>query len=304
MADSLLNQAFVFVKPHAVNDKVVELVKEKLKAAGLKVTGEGSISAEQIDEKSLIDTHYYAIASKATLLTPDKLNVPADKFKGQFGVEWADALKEGKCYNAMDGGKKLGLDATGLEKRWRQAKGEKKIIKFGGGFYCAELDGIYVFNGFFMSMRNKYVAKGKSIHWMTVEFAEATASWETFRTKILGPTDPSTGPRDSVRGVIYETWKELGLEAQPDTGDNSVHASASPFEGLAERMNWLGADMKTDAFGKAMLEGGITEEMIKAWSVDPQVTLEDKSKGSLFDALEDMNASACLAKAQTLAKLQ
>ncbi len=30
-----------------------------------------------------------------------------------------------------------------------------------------------------------------------------------------------------------------GLSYLPTVGDNCVHASASPFEGLAERMNWL-----------------------------------------------------------------
>lgn len=46
---------------------------------------QGSLASEVIDEKKLIDQHYYAIASKATILKPDQLNVPADKFKEQFG---------------------------------------------------------------------------------------------------------------------------------------------------------------------------------------------------------------------------
>jgi len=29
-----------------------------------------------------------------------------------------------------------------------------------------------------------------------------------------------------------------GMAAPPNTSDNCVHASASPLEGLAERMNW------------------------------------------------------------------
>ena len=37
-------------------------------------------------------------------------------------------------------------------------------------------------------------------------------------------------------------WEALGLGFVPNVGENSVHASASPFEGLAERMNWLQAD--------------------------------------------------------------
>jgi len=112
----LKNSAFVFIKPHAVTEEVKKLVKEGLEAKGLKILKEGSIKGEKIDEKKLIDQHYYAIASKATILKPDQLNVPADKFKGKFGLEWKDALASGKVFNAMDGCAKLGIDADGLDK--------------------------------------------------------------------------------------------------------------------------------------------------------------------------------------------
>ena len=49
--------------------------------------------------------------------------------------------------------------------------------------------------------------------------------------QVLGPTDPSTAPPDSLRGQIMSGWEGLGLAAPPNTGDNGVHASASPFEG-------------------------------------------------------------------------
>ena len=41
------------------------------------------------------------IASKATLLPPSELPVPAEKFKGNFGEEWATVLKEGRAFNAL-----------------------------------------------------------------------------------------------------------------------------------------------------------------------------------------------------------
>ena len=68
-------------------------------------------------------------------------------------------------------------------------------------------------------------------------------------------------------------------------------------EGLAEKTNWLGASISEDAFGKALLDAGFTEEIIKAWCVDPRVTLPgDQGQGSVFDALEDMNVDECLKK--------
>merc|ERR1719248_341636 len=105
------NSAFVFIKPHAVTDKVKALAKSGLEAKGIKILAEGSLSGKTIDEKKLIDQHYYAIASKATILKPNQLNVPADKFKDKFGLEWQEALDKELVYNAMDGCAKLGLDA-------------------------------------------------------------------------------------------------------------------------------------------------------------------------------------------------
>jgi len=103
---------------------------------------------------------------------------------------------------------------------------------------------------------------------------------------------------------VYKDWEALGLAAIPDVGDNAVHASASPFEAMAERVNWLGANLKEDAFGKAMLEAGIPEQWIKDGCVDPQVPLGDGKKGSLFDSVEDTDCSDCLAKLNELKELK
>jgi hypothetical protein len=62
------NTAYVFIKPHAVTDSVKALVTEQLKARGLTILTEGSLASEVIDEKKLIDQHYYAIASKVSVL--------------------------------------------------------------------------------------------------------------------------------------------------------------------------------------------------------------------------------------------
>ena len=105
-----------------------------------------------------------------------------------------------------------------------------------------------------------------------VEFDPSTLPWEDFRGKVLGPTDPKDAPADSLRGIIMAKWEALGLSSAPDTGNNGVHASASPFEGLAERINWLQLPMKRDAFARLLLDGGIPEATIKEWSVDPQVS--------------------------------
>mmetsp|Transcript_11731 Transcript_11731/g.21332 ORF Transcript_11731/g.21332 Transcript_11731/m.21332 type:complete len:345 (-) Transcript_11731:90-1124(-) len=300
------NQAFVFIKPHAVTDETKTLVKQGLQSKGLNVTGEGTLTSEEIDKKKLIDQHYYAIASKATILKPDQLNVPKDKFKATFSIDFDEALAQGIVVNAMDACDKLGCTADELNTAWAACKKAGKLVKFGGGFYCGmvELPGkpaLYVFNGFFMSMRSNFTAPGRSIHYYTVEWDEDKLSWEDFRGKLLGPTDPKEAPKDSLRGQIYTDWKSLGLKDVPNVGDNGVHASASPFEGVCERLNWLGMRCTSDKYCNYLLQRGMNQKTIEEWSVDPQVQLEGGKKGSIFDALEDLNATAC---AEKLVQLQ
>lgn len=269
-----------------------------LQSKGIHVSSHGEITGEEIDRGMLIDQHYYAIASKATLLKPKDLPVPASKFEDFFKISWEDALNQGLVFNAIDACAHLGINAEELDTLWASCS----KVKFGGGFYCGriEVEGfapIFVFNAFFMSMRSKFVSPGTSIHYYVVDFDPEQLSWGDFRGKVLGPTDPSTAPADSLRGIVLARWEELGLKAAPNTGENGVHASASPFEGLAERMNWLKASVESDPFGAAMVAAGIPVAMIKEWSVDPQV----KGK-SIFDQLEDTDAEECLAKAVELSK--
>ena len=244
-----MQSAFVFAKPHANTPAVLSLIKKKFGEVGVTIQSEGEITGEAINSEGYIDQHYYAIASKATILKPSALNIPTDKFSAAFGEEWSNVLKEGRAYNAMDVQGALGLSQEALDKAWLAAKSAGKLIKFGGGFYCGKIEpniagkhkAIYVFNGFFMSMRGKFVQPNTSIHYYVVDFQPDHLSWADFRGKVLGPTNPKDAPADSLRGSMLQDWQALGLEAEPTVGDNCVHASASPFEALAERSNWLQA---------------------------------------------------------------
>lgn len=305
--EKLNNSAFVFVKPHANTVATQNLVRNKLSEAGISILSESDISGETIDEKKLIDQHYYAIASKATILPASEIPVPTDKFEESFGEKWETVLSENRAVNAMEACEQFGIDASSLNDAWGKAE---KVVKFGGGFYCGLISSVegkpalYVFNAFFMSMRSKFVGKETSIHCFEVEWDPNTLSWSSFRNDLLGPTDPSEAPATSIRRTILETYKELGLADVPNKGDNGVHASASPFEGLAEKSNWLSCNISEDKFGKALMKAGLSESTIKEWSVDPRVELPDGAgKGSVFDALEDMDVDECLKTLVELNKL-
>lgn len=63
---------------------------------------------------------------------------------------------------------------------------------------------MYVVNGFYMAMRGKFVGADKSIKCYVLEWDERHFSWEAFRSKIIGATDPTKAAEGSLRQVIME----------------------------------------------------------------------------------------------------
>jgi len=297
-----LHSAFVFIKPHAVTDSVKRIVMERFAKEGIGIKSEGRIASEKIDGDLLIDAHYGAIAARAMKQKPSELAVQQkakDEFKKAFGMSWDDALSQGLVYNLVDGAAKLGCTMDQVGDKYDSLKKGETLIKFGGGFYCGKVDGIYVINGFYARMRAQFTVPGECIYFYKVEWDPNRLSWADFRGKVLGGTDPKTADSSSLRNAIFRDWKSLELTSEPNTGNNGMHASASPFEALAERANWLGASIEKDFFGKAMIALGVPVGTIAAWSEDPAVSYKGK-KQSLFDLLEDLDSADCLKKSMDI----
>jgi nucleoside diphosphate kinase len=169
--------------------------------------------------------------------------------------------------------------------------------------HANEVHGVFVINGFYAAMRSVYTNASAKIHWFDVEWSSADNSWANFRGQVLGATDPADAAEGSLRRTILQQYEALGLTETPNVGLNGVHASASPFEAYAERLNWLGADAAADTFGAAALGAGVSAETLALWTKDPQVDLKE-GKGSLFDQLEDQSVEDCLATMQSLAGVE
>jgi nucleoside diphosphate kinase len=313
-AASMNNVALVFVKPHANSPKVQGLIESKLIEMGFKILAKQVITAAAIEKGSLAAKHYYAIASKAgyvpSFKSPAMLNVPKDKFEDKFKVNYDEMVKAGKVMSGKDACTYLGVTKAELDTINFKEKKAGNLIKFGGGFYCGRLPGkaadefIYVFNAFCGSMLDAYVAAdSQGVTCFKIQWDESTLSWEDFRGKKLGPTDPSKAPADSLRGLVFAKWKELGLSAEPNVGLNGVHGSASPFEAMAECENWFGEKLTDSPFYKALLSSGVSDKQINEWKFEAQIVLESGKKGSSFDVVEDTNATDCVATMAKLAKL-
>jgi len=293
------NSAFFFIKPHAVNDSVKSLVEQKFEECNITVKRRGQIDAETIDKDSLIDNHWHSIATKAMQDAPKDLVVQQeaqDSFKKLWGIEWSEALKQNLVYNSVDGAKKLNITLEELGERFTKLERGEAMLKFGGGFYCGKLDSIYVINGFYSSMRARFTQPGTCIFYYDVEWEAQKMSFQNFRAKVIGDTSPEEAQMHSIRSDIFMHWEDLELTSKPNQGNNGVHASASPFEAMIEKANWLGDNLQNDPIGASLVKAGMGLDAIRKWTADPPVMF-DGHKQSLFDLLEDLDAQPCVDKA-------
>jgi len=290
-----MNTALVFVKPHAANDKVLEFTKKHLSENGITVIKEGELDAQEIKDKGIIDNHYAALAANAVKVLPKDLAVPdanKAKFEEAYGVPWAQAVADGSFLNlAQYQAQFPSLSAVEVERRWRAGS----TVKLAPGTYVSKVaqDNVLVVNGFYASMRDKFISPGARVLWMVAEFSEGSLSWRDFRAGVLGATDPAAAADGSLRRTIMQQWAELGLEHQPSTSDNGVHASAGPVEGMRERQIWLGSAVKDDAFGAQLLSAGVSPALIERLCANEIVTIGGET-GPAFDVLEDTDSSAAL----------
>ena len=294
----LLNEACVFLKPHADNDACELLLRSMLEAAGATIVSTHRIVGDDINKKRLIDLHYGSLAEAAMVIHPESLVVGAEKeaaFEEMFGIAWNKARKICNPVAMTE----LGVDGLELEKRWRAGS----CLKLAPGTYIAKLVGtldaepIFTVNGFYPAMRQEFVQKDAAVRVFDIAWPPSIMSWAHFRDVLIGPTDPTKAdPKTSIRGAFREKWQELGLAKEPLISCNCVHASAGPLEGLKEREIWLGETVCNGSF-RQRIAAKVTDATLSTWlDKNPIVELKTGEKAQkIFDATEGIDAQDLLA---------
>ena len=109
---------------------------------------------------------------------------------------------------------------------------KSKRSSFFQGFYCGKIDGIYVMNGFYMSMRAAYCNEGEKIKWYTVSWPTDSLTWESFRGEVLGSTNPSTAPKGEIFSDDHVKYVPLIFISQ-----NKQDPSAAPFSMITRNLD-------------------------------------------------------------------
>ena len=164
VVNGLKNSALVFVKPHASSEQVAAFVRDRLTAAGLSIVGSGIKTAEEIEERKLIDQHYGSLARLAMETRPVDFS-PSEQalasFEETYGIAWADALTS--IVRNDEALNNLGIDGLALETMWRSGT----QLKLAPGTYVSRLDksgdAMFTINGFYPAMRMAFVEPGATV---------------------------------------------------------------------------------------------------------------------------------------------
>ena len=239
---------------------------------------------------------------------PQVSNSAEEKCRNCFGRSWTELLASGAVYNLREAEPKLCGDwgSKDIEKEWRSGE----YVKLFPGTYVAAMSAavpqkekIYVVNGFYASMKDMFenpVSAPNGVHWKVLQWDPNKLTWAEFRDKVIGPTKVDDAPEDSLKGILRDRYRELGLDKKPYGAENGFHASASPLESFRERLIWLKGSLPQADYEslEEKAKDPVAQRLINSHSVEkycgnPVVTING-IQTTVFDAVEHKNPLECL----------
>lgn len=291
------NQAVVIVKPHAHNKDTDRFVQSYLTSKNIAILDKIAISGADFSSRNLFKRQYCHIIRHAEA-DPASLHLHTEAevlFRETFGLEWSDAVAQGKLASAFGAVARLRMSHQELFDAWNQAS----ALTLAPSVQVARIVGkqghdCFVINGFVPHWQDTF-SDCPEVLVFVVEFGKSHLSWKQFRSDIIGSTDPRQAYPGSIRAQLLEHWREVGLTKQPDTLNNCIHASAGPLEALRERMLWVGAELSGDPLARNLLASGIPRPMLEAWLDNADVEnwpvgSRETRTGPLFDCTADCDS--------------
>ncbi|CCW60139.1 unnamed protein product [Phytomonas sp. EM1] len=297
------NTALLLVKPSAFTPRALLAIWQCILAhniAGLRMEDEDDIDAIQIQASNLVDRHYRTIAYYAG--DCPLYDIPLDtetleRFQQGYGISWADAVAGGLVWSATNLLQFLTwVTPSDLYELW---SAQPCKIKLTSGAYVAKLSigpkddatCYYVVNGFYPYLRNLFLSPGSKTKCYIISWPETALSWSSFRKDVIGCTDPSKAPSNSLRGMLYRDWKDLDLAQQPSSTENGVHASASPLEAMIEEHLWLGTPLGRCCCSALMRKRfGLSPATWLSWASNPHIRIDGGPRSTrVFDVMENKN---------------
>ncbi len=288
----MTNQALLFIKPHAIgNAAACAYIERQLADHGVAVRQRQALTGTDVEAGGMVDRHYAANARSGTCADPAKLPVSAaacDLFAERFGESWDAAVRAGRVVSGLVLQRRLGITGEELNRRWAALA----VTKLAGGLYTGWMpdEKVFVLNGFYPSIRELFTRPEARLLLLVGEFDSAALSWQAFRERVIGTTNPAAADPASIRGWLHAHQAETGLAIS--YRENVIHASASAFEALLEKPIWLpGWEPDRDPLWTLLRAQGFTLGQLETWRVaNPLVRLDGRQAG-LLDLLEGLDTA-------------
>lgn len=285
-----MNQAFAFIKPHVMGVSAVCVEIERcLASGGIEVLFRRELSGSEVAHRGLVDRHYAANARVGICRDPAALPVSVaarTTFAAVFNEDWDAAVAAGRVISGLVMQERLGVDGETLNRLWNK----QPLQKLAGGLYVAHFpeQGVYVLNGFYPSIREIFTQSSARMLLMVLAFDERHLPWRRFRNDLIGTTNPAQAAAGSIRGSLYRRQAEFGISVT--YRENVIHASASSFEALTEKLLWLPDwPLAREPLWQALLPHSVTARHLAAWrEANPLITL-DGCTATLLDLLENLD---------------
>jgi hypothetical protein len=310
---SSLEHCFLFVKSHANNSKVLDLISHLLAEHDVSICSRLLVSGGEVASRRILERQYLDLFKFAEVVNPAKIKLSLrerEAFKSRFGVEWRSVTvkHEGgqRVLHAKGAMDHLGVDKYGLDGLCRRP--EAMLLKLRKGLYCTRVDSsctrnaklkakleapLFVLNSFYAVMRDKYTAPDAVTTCLLLEWNVDRLGWKVLLQNVIGDRDPSRALPFSLRGRVFANNLSFDLRDKPNAFQNVVHVSSSPMEAMFDRLVWVKDSMVfTDLFGSRLLQQKLfPTATIHRWLENPP--LEDDPQ-SLFDRLCEKNSSQCI----------
>ena len=275
---------------------VIRLVLERLTSFEVSVHAMRALPSSYLAANNIMDQHYGVINK----ISKEGESALTDAAKENLHTIFADDLAAGA--KVLGGHQFLDVHPEFSPLALSTLNDNIGTTKLGGGSYCMKLDVLgqvyLLLNPFHAYQLVPYTTPGRAI---IVLECRSTRDWADLRGKLTGTTNPATAEAGSIRGELLARQSEFRIPAV-NQGNNGVHLSAGPLEGMVElqrfftdhetgvAMNW------TDTvFGDQLIQAGISEAGVSELAQNPSVTYNGETE-SAFDLTEEVNATDALAR--------
>jgi hypothetical protein len=298
-ADGSGHQFIFFIKPEATHagvqlDQVLHLAFETLAQFHVEVGAIRLLSADYLKLHQIMDQHYGVINRISKQGVPAITEGAKAKLQDTFG----ELIEHGAP--VLGGHQFLGKHPDFSPVALSVLNDNIGTTKLGGGTYALSLKVLgkpmILLNPFHPYQLVPFTTTGNGI--IVMEGLSKT-SWHDLRQKLTGSTNPLKASVGSLRHNLLVNKHRLGM-TEVDQGNNGVHLSAGPLEGMVELRRFFSEPESsrslawTDtAFGRNLADSSHSAEQIAALAANP-VLQYDGDSISAFDLTEEKNADEAI----------